>query len=245
VLAFEAALGGVVLAAADSGEEPGFVLGLDTHGVHPPRDAYDEWLAPELQRRMVQIAFGGWARSTFWLDRRGWVHEIEPLAPLRPCARDLDGFLQQLVEGPVERPHLGRVAVWPLTADDADGLLGVVAACPLGPDMVRWPEDALDVLEEHDWLRAAARLDGKPWVVLSAPTLPMMGEPLSALCECSPALEVALLDGAPAPPHEVTLVEECVRREVLLRNGTRRWTSIGRQADGTWALVYQVDSARM
>jgi len=221
-MALEEALGGVELA--------GVTLGIDTHRTRPPRDPYDEWLSRDLQRRMIQIGFGGPHRATFWLDRRGWVHEIAPLDRLYARAPDAATFVAQLLgEAPVEL-HRASFAFWPLSADDADALFGGNVGCPVGTRPVRWTDDALEVLEEQAWVEAHA---SGPRVVISAPSIDALAEPLAALATVAPEVTWALLDGGVRAEVSVTSVEAVHAVRSSWRDATFDLT-LGRDADGRW-----------
>lgn len=195
-IALEALVGGRTL--------QGYLLGLDTHRTKPPKDAYDEWLDPALQRAMVQIAFGGAWQSTYWLDDAGWVHEIGPLDRLRPVAERVEDFLEAVVDARGFAPHHGLVALAPFTDDDAAQWFGAVDACPIGPRVALWSEHARSLLEESPWL---ARIGARDAVVVSAPSLDALARPLADLVTIEPALALTFLDAAPRAHHDVALVE--------------------------------------
>lgn len=195
-IALEALVGGLSL--------HGYLLGLDTHRAKPPKDAYDEWLDPALQRAMVQIAFGGTWQSTYWLDDAGWVHEIGPLDRLRPVAACVEEFLEALVDGRGFAPHHGLVALAPFSDDDAAQWFDAVDACPIGPRVARWGAHARRHLEESPWL---ARVGLGDAVVVSAPSLDALARPLADLVTIEPTLALTFLDASPRAHHDVAFTE--------------------------------------
>lgn len=195
-LAFERALGGVVI--------EGHTLGLGTHARHPPRDAHDEWLDRDFQREMIQIAFGGTYGSTYWLDRRGWVHAIGPLDRLRAHSESLEAFVRFLLHERTDATHHAVIALSPCAAEDADAILGSRSGCPVGDGIVRLEDDALDSLEERAWI---AREVPAPRVVLSARDLDRLLAPLATYLELEPDTALVLVDGDPLPAYADPLVD--------------------------------------
>lgn len=225
-LAFETALGGSTIG--------GVTLGLDTHRLHPPRDAYDEWLAPEHQRARIQLAYGGPHSETFWLDRRGWIQSIGPLDRLLVRARDLEAFLEELLGERAPTVHHGGIAVGPCTAEDADAFFGSTAGCPIGPGIVRIADEDLDALEEADWLRGA--FEG-PFVVLSAPRLDDLAQGLAELAALEPELRLVIVDGEPAPLYADPIVTPvCTLPYALPWQEPALRLAIGRDVDGGWRM---------
>lgn len=179
-LAFEELLGGVVVGD--------WQLGLDTHRTHPPRDRYDEWLSRDLQRALVQIAFGGPGRATYWLDALGCVHEIAPLDRLRPVAARLDEFLAGVLEARWPGTHYAVVAIERCDPSDATTIFGPAEDSPIGPHPVLWSAHALRFLEERDELARDA-------LVVSAPRREVLEPMLAALVDLVPGARITRIDG--------------------------------------------------
>jgi len=194
-LELEACLGGLTVGD--------YVLGIDTHRLHPPRDTHDQWLDRSLQRVLVQIGWGGPHRATYWLDDAGWVHEIAPLDRLRPVAASVEEFVERLLDARGFQPHSWLVALPQLRDEDVDAFFDACERCPIGPGVVRWGAHAGRFLEEGSWL---ARL-GTPFSIVSARTFDQLARPLADLVTLEPSLELVFLDAVPGARHDVSLRE--------------------------------------